>query len=58
MRPLSPAVAWRLLREDDGPTTTEYAVLFALILVVVVTSIAAVGGKVSASFDECATANW
>ena len=58
MRFWLPAVVLRLLRETDGPTTTEYAVLFALILVVVVTGISAVGTKVNLGFDSCATAGW
>ena len=58
MGALLPAVALRLLREDDGPTTTEYAILFALILVVVVGGVTAVGLKVNGSFDNFANADW
>ncbi len=37
----------RLLREETGATATEYAVIVALIIIVVIASIAAVGTKVS-----------
>jgi pilus assembly protein Flp/PilA len=35
----------RLLRDEDGPTAVEYAVLLALILVAVMAGIGAVGGQ-------------
>jgi pilus assembly protein Flp/PilA len=35
----------RFLREDEGPTAVEYAVLLALILVATITSIMAVGNS-------------
>ena len=41
---------YEFLRQDDGPTATEYAVMFALILVVVIASVRTVGTKVNASF--------
>ncbi len=40
------------LRSEDGPTATEYAVLLALIIVVCITAITAVGSKASAAFDD------
>ncbi len=38
-------------RSEDGPTATEYAVLLALIIVVCITAITAVGGKAQVAFD-------
>jgi pilus assembly protein Flp/PilA len=35
----------RLLREEDGPTAVEYAVLLALILVAIMMGIGAVGSQ-------------
>ena len=37
----------RLLTEEDGPTAVEYALLLALILVVLIFSITAVGNSTS-----------
>jgi pilus assembly protein Flp/PilA len=37
----------RLLKEEEGPTTVEYAILLALILVVLIFSITAVGNSTS-----------
>ncbi len=52
------ALLRRWWRDEDGPTTTEYAVLFALILLVAFAGIATLGGKVSTRFNDCATASW
>ena len=35
----------RLLRDEDGPTAVEYAVLLALIIVAIMTGIGAVGSQ-------------
>jgi len=43
------------LRSEDGPTTTEYAVMFALILLVCITTVRALGTKVNASFAQAET---
>ena len=40
-----------LLREDDGPTAVEYAVLLALLVGAMVTSINLVGDEVQAVHD-------
>lgn len=40
----------RFLREEDGPTATEYAVMLALIIVVVIASVSALGSKVDDIF--------
>lgn len=42
----------RFLREEDGPTATEYAVMLALVIVVVIASVAALGSKVDAIFTN------
>lgn len=39
-------------RSEDGPTAVEYAVMLALIIVVCVTAIAAVGTNTSAKFAD------
>jgi pilus assembly protein Flp/PilA len=44
----------RFLRSDDGPTAVEYAVMLALIVIVCLTAITAVGTKSSATFDNVA----
>ena len=39
------------LRDDDGPTTVEYAIMLALIVVVCVTAISAIGQMASGTFS-------
>ena len=34
---------WRFLRDDDGPTAVEYAVMLALIILTALSAIASVG---------------
>lgn len=41
----------RFLREEDGPTATEYAVMLALIVVVCIGTIGALGTKVNTIFQ-------
>ena len=38
------------IREDDGATATEYAVMLALIIVIALGAISALGTKVSGTF--------
>ena len=40
------------LVSEDGPTAVEYAVMLALIVIVCLTAITAVGTKASAKFTE------
>ena len=40
------------LKEEDGPTAVEYAVMLALIVVVCLTAVTALGTKTSAKFDQ------
>jgi pilus assembly protein Flp/PilA len=42
------------LKSEDGPTATEYAVLLALIVVVIIVAITSLGQAVSGKFDEVA----
>jgi pilus assembly protein Flp/PilA len=40
------------LKSEDGPTATEYAVMLALIIVVCIASIKAIGPKADAAFKS------
>ncbi len=41
----------RFLREEDGPTAVEYAVMLALIIVVCIAAITAIGTNSNATFS-------
>lgn len=41
----------RFLVSEDGPTAVEYAVMLALIIIVCLTAISAIGSRTSATFD-------
>jgi len=43
------------LKEEDGPTAVEYAVMLALIVVVCVTAIRNLGNQASAKFTQVGT---
>ena len=43
------------IKNEDGPTATEYAVMLALIIVAALTAITALGSRVSAIFTEVTT---
>lgn len=43
------------LRSEDGPTTTEYAVMFALILLVCISTVRVLGTKVNSKFAQAET---
>ena len=45
----------RFLKSEDGPTAVEYAVMLALIIIVCLTAITAVGTQVAAQFNNIAT---
>jgi pilus assembly protein Flp/PilA len=45
----------RFLKSEDGPTAVEYAVMLALIIIVCLTAITAVGTNTSATFNSVAT---
>ena len=46
----------RFLVSEDGPTAVEYAVMLALIVIVCLTAIRAVGTNASAAFQSVADA--
>ena len=45
----------RFLRQEDGPTAVEYAVLLALIVVVCIASIHSMANATGDSFDNSAS---
>ncbi|MEC9094524.1 MAG: Flp family type IVb pilin [Planctomycetota bacterium] len=45
----------RFLKSEDGPTAVEYAVMLALIVIVCLTAIQAIGTSASNAFNEIAT---
>ena len=45
----------RFLVSEDGPTAVEYAVMLALIVIVCLTAITAIGSKASTTFNNVAT---
>ncbi len=45
----------RFLKEEEGATMVEYAILVALISVVAIVIIASVGGEVNSAFTEVDT---
>lgn len=46
----------RFLVSEDGPTAVEYAVMLALIIIVCLTAVRAIGTNASAKFQEAADA--
>lgn len=46
----------RFLREEDGPTAVEYAVIIALIVVVCISSVNALSTATKASLDASSNA--
>jgi pilus assembly protein Flp/PilA len=44
----------RFLVSEDGPTAVEYAVMLALIIIVCLTAINAIGTNASATFQDVA----
>ena len=47
--------ALNFLRDEDGPTAVEYAVMLALIIVVCIAAISLLGSNASQTFDLVAT---
>ena len=45
----------RFVREDIGPTATEYAVMLSLIVIVCLAAIGALGSKVNTVFNNVET---
>ena len=48
------ARAVRFLRDDDGPTAVEYAVMLALIIVVCIAAITTLGSNANGTFSNVA----
>jgi pilus assembly protein Flp/PilA len=48
------ARASRFLREEDGPTAVEYAVMLALIIVVCIAAITTLGTNANGTFSNVA----
>jgi len=44
------------LKKEDGPTAVEYAVMLALIVVVCIAAITALGGNANSTFSTVSTA--
>jgi pilus assembly protein Flp/PilA len=44
--------ARQFVREEDGPTAVEYAVMLALIIVVCITAITALGSNANQTFNN------
>jgi pilus assembly protein Flp/PilA len=44
--------ACNFLRQEDGPTATEYAVMLALILVVILVSVAIIGSQTNTMYGN------
>ena len=42
----------KFVKEEDGPTATEYAVMLALIIIVALAAIGALGSKVNQIFTN------
>jgi pilus assembly protein Flp/PilA len=42
----------RLLREEDGPTAVEYAVMLAMIIMAAISAIGVMGQQTADSFDD------
>jgi pilus assembly protein Flp/PilA len=45
----------RFIKSEDGPTAVEYAVMLALIIIVCLTAITAVGTQAAAQFNNIAS---
>jgi pilus assembly protein Flp/PilA len=54
--PMKPFIARvvRFMKSEDGPTAVEYAVMLALIVVVCLTAIQAIGTNANITFDSVA----
>lgn len=45
----------RFLKSEDGPTAVEYAIMLALIVIVCLTAIQAIGTNAASAFNDIAT---
>jgi pilus assembly protein Flp/PilA len=55
MRKFSQALV-NFMKQEDGPTAVEYAVMLALIVVVCITAITTLGTNANATFTKVGTA--
>ena len=55
MRNLTKSVV-SFLKQEDGPTAVEYAVMLALIVVVCIAAITAIGGASNQTFSQVGSA--
>jgi pilus assembly protein Flp/PilA len=46
------AKVWNFLQREDGPTAVEYAVMLALIIVVCIAAISALGSSASNTYSN------
>ena len=44
----------RFLRNEDGPTAVEYAVMLSLIIIVCITAVTSIGRRASTTFTNVA----
>ena len=49
------ASAKKFLKSEDGPTAVEYAVMVALIIIVCIASVDALGEQVNSTFGDITT---
>jgi pilus assembly protein Flp/PilA len=54
LKKLTPAL-FRFLKDESGPTAVEYAVMLALIIVVCITAITALGSNANNTFSYVST---
>ena len=45
-------MAVAFLKKEDGPTAVEYAVMLALILVVIIAAVSTIGGTTSGMYND------
>ncbi len=46
---------WNFVKNEDGPTAVEYAVMLALIVVVCIAAISVLGSNANNTFNKVAT---
>ncbi len=42
---------WRFLKDEEGPTAVEYAVMVGLIAVAIIITVTALGGQLNTTFS-------
>ena len=46
---------FRFLKNEDGPTAVEYAVMLAMIMLAIMTSVKLLQSRTGAVYDQCGT---